>query len=158
MAARRHHRRRNRTKIWRAPWWWAFGIHHFPEQLFFCPAAPSACLHRSSGGTVVAGAETRKIYALLGEHWKSLKPLIETWTLSGIFQTHHYTDTLQVLWNIWGWLGIFSNQLLEKITFSKYGFLWKHLLKETIFAPLLRWWLLWNYWANQIHTRSTGPT
>ena len=124
MAARRHRRRRNRTKIWRAPWWWAFGIHHFPEQLFFCPAAPSACLHRSTGGTAaaVAAAETRKIYALLGEHWKSLKPLIETWTLSGIFQTHHYTDTLTGSAEHMGTVEICPNLFLQKTSLESNGF------------------------------------
>ena len=86
MAARRRRRRRNRTKIWRAPWWWAFEIHHFPEQLFFCPAAAAmlaSLVVRLQAGTSqqcrVAGAASEgRFMSLLGEHWKSLKPLIET--------------------------------------------------------------------------------
>ena len=76
---------RRLTKMWRAPWWWAFEIHHFPEQLFFCLAAamlaalvfvrlqaPLSTLQKG------AAASEQRFMSLLGEQWKSLKPLIET--------------------------------------------------------------------------------
>ena len=57
-----------------------------------------------------------------------------------------------------GMVGNFFQPAFGENYFLQVRFSLKTSFKRNYFCSLLRRWLLWNYWANQIHTRSTGPT